>query len=55
MFGDCREALLDVREWSGGPDSCPEVVGRYCRMSGMVGSPYRMSGGCRKAIPHVRE
>ena len=34
MFGSGREALLDIREWSGGPPGCPGVVGRSSRMSG---------------------
>ena len=28
MSGSGQEALLDVREWSGGPSRCPGVVGR---------------------------
>ena len=31
--GCSREALPDVRDWSGGPHSCPGVDGRYSRMS----------------------
>ena len=29
-----REALLNVREWSGGPPECPGEVGRPSWMSG---------------------
>ena len=41
MSGSGREALPDVREWSGRPRGCPGVIGR----------PSRMSGIGRKAIP----
>ena len=34
MSGNGRMALPDVREYSGGPHGCPEVVERLCRMSG---------------------
>ena len=40
-----REALLDVREWSGGPPGFTKVVGRASRMSGWS----------REAHPDVRE
>ena len=40
-----REALTDVRVWSGGPPGCLGVVGR----------PFQMSGCCREALPVVRE
>ena len=33
MFGSCREALPDVRVWSGGSPGCPGVVLRPTRMS----------------------
>ena len=42
MFGsvrealpDVREALLNVRKWSGGPPGCPGVVGRTSRITGI--------------------
>ena len=34
MSGSGRDALRDVREWSGVPQGCPGVVGRTSRMSG---------------------
>ena len=34
MSGSCWEALSEVREWSGGPPRCPEVVRRLSRMFG---------------------
>ena len=40
-----REALLEVREWSGVPPGYPGVVGRSSRMS--------ESG--QEAFPYVRE
>ena len=40
-----REALKDVREWSGGPRGCPGVIGR----------PSRLSGSDWDALPNVRE
>ena len=45
MSGSGREALTDVREWSGGPNRCPGVVRR----------PFRMSGSGREALQDVRE
>ena len=33
MLGSDRYTLLEVREWLGGPPSCPEVVGRHFLMS----------------------
>ena len=44
MSGSGREAMKDVREWSGGPPVCPIIVGRSDRMSGSV----------REALPDVR-
>ena len=41
MIRSGREALLDVREWSGGPPGCPGVVGR----------PSRMTESGREALP----
>ena len=34
MTGSGRDALQDVREWSGGPPKCPGVVLIPSRMSG---------------------
>ena len=45
MSGSGREALPDVREWSGGPPGCLGVVGRTSRMS----------GSSREVLPDVRE
>ena len=54
-----REALPDVREWTGvppgflrGPPGCPGVVGSPTRM---FERPSRMSGCDRKSLPNVRE
>ena len=70
MSGSGREAILDVREWSGGPPGCLGVVERTSRMSGscqetlsdcgrpsqmgMVGSPSSMSESGREAFPEFR-
>ena len=40
-----REALPNVREWSGGPPECP----------GMIGRPSLMSGSGRESLPNVLE
>ena len=45
MSGSSREALPDVREWSGSPQGCLAVVGR----------PSRMSGSSRDALGDVCE
>ena len=45
MSGSGREALGDLREWSGGPPKCPGVVERLTEIYG--------SG--REALPDVRE
>ena len=45
MSGSGRDALLDVREWSGGPPGYP----------GVVGSPLRMSVCDWEALSDVRE
>ena len=42
---DVRAALLDVREWSGGPSGCLGVVGR----------PSWKFGSGREALSNVRE
>ena len=52
MSGSGREALPNVREWSGGPPRCPGVVVKPSRMSGR---PVRMSGSGREAIPDAQE
>ena len=44
IFRIGREVLLEVREWSGGPVRCPEVVGR----------PSRVSGSGQEALPDIR-
>ena len=45
MSISCREALPDVREWSGGRPGCPQLVGRPSLKSGIV----------RETLPNVRE
>ena len=45
MSGSGREALPDVREWSGCTSGCKEVVGR----------PSRLSGSGRATLTDVRE
>ena len=55
MSGSGREALSEVREWSGGPLGGPGVVGRLSRMLGVVGRPYRMSESGREALSDVQE
>ena len=42
MSGSCREALTNVKEWSGGPPGCPVVFERSSRMpeSGLVALPH---------------
>ena len=44
MSGSGRQAIPNVREWSGGPLGSPGVVGR----------PFRMSGCGREALPDDR-
>ena len=34
MSGSGRDAITDVREWTGGPTKCQLVVGSLSRMSG---------------------
>ena len=62
MSGSSQEALLEVRQWSGGPPGSSGVVGRLSRMSGRVlewsgvplkcpgvdGRPSRMSWSVRE-------
>ena len=52
MTDSGREALSDVREWTGGPPESPGVVGSFYRKSE---KPSRMSGSGRVAFPDVRE
>ena len=47
-----REAILDVREWSGNPLECPGCPPGY---PGVVGSPSQMSGSCQDTLPEVPE
>ena len=47
-----REALPDVREWSGGPFGCP---GGSPECPEVVGRPSRISGSGREALPDVWE
>ena len=67
MSGSCREALTDVREWSGGPPGCSggladvqewwealSDVWKALRMPGVVGSPSQMSGSFWKALMDTR-
>ena len=53
-----REVLKDVREWSGGPPTFPEVVERSTLMTRrpfwMSGRPSRMTGSGREALLEVR-
>ena len=44
ISGSCREALPDVRQWSGTPPGYPGVVGRPPKCQGVVGGPPRCSG-----------
>ena len=56
---DVREALLDMREWSGVSLGCPRVVRNPSRLSGRpsrkFGRPYRMYGSCRETFPNVQK
>ena len=59
MFGcgleallDVREALPDVREWSGASSGCPKVVGMSSQMSG---SGQETLSDVREALPDVQE
>ena len=40
MYDSGREALEDLREWSGGPSECPGVVGMPSRMSKSGGDDF---------------
>ena len=50
-----REALPDVREWSGYPPGFPAVVGWPSLMYGSGREAYLMYRSGQKAIPNVRE
>ena len=50
-----REALPHVRECSGSPPVCPVAVGSPFRMSGSCRKTPRMSGNGRDALQDVRE
>ena len=55
MSGSGWEALLDVREWSGGPHGCPRVVGNPPMCPGVALTPSRMSQSGPDALQDVRE
>ena len=55
MSGSGREALPDVREWSGGTPGCPGIIDRPSRMSGSGRSPSRTSGSSRETLGDVWE
>ena len=52
MSGSGREALHDVRKWSGGPTGYPGVILIPFRMSGRTS---RMPGSGREAHQEVQE
>ena len=49
---ECRETLMDVREWSGDPPKCP---GGLPGCSPVAVKPPQMSGSGRKALLDIRE
>ena len=51
MFTSGREALPDVREWSGSSPGCPEVGGRPSRMSGCCREDFLSCLGCPLRCP----
>ena len=55
MSGSGREALADVREWSGCPPGCQGLVGSPSRMSGSGWEAFRMSGSGWEALPDDQE
>ena len=55
MYGSGREALTNVREWSGVYPKCPGVVGKPSQLSVSGGHPSRMSESGREAFLNVRE
>ena len=48
-----REAITDVREWSGRPQGFAGVVRGPPGYLGVVGRPSRISGSGRNALPEV--
>ena len=52
MSGSSQETLRNLREWSGCPPGCPELVGRAFRMS-RTGRETLLN--VRYALPDVRE
>ena len=55
MSGNGREALPDIREWSGDPPKCSVVVGGLYEYLGVVGFPSQMSESCWKTLQDVRK
>ena len=55
MFGSGREALPDVREWSGGPREFTGVVGRPTRITSSGRRPSRISRSGWKTHQDVQE
>ena len=55
MSGNCGEALLYVREWSGDPPSCPGVVGGPPGSPGVVESLSQMSRRPSRMCESARE
>ena len=55
MSGSGREAILNIREWSGCLPGCPGALGSPHGCLGVVGRPSWMSGSGREAIPDVQE
>ena len=53
MSGSGREALGNLREWSGSLFGCPEVVGNPSGMSGFGWKAIPDVRGGREAIPDV--
>ena len=52
MFRSIRDALPDIREWSGGPPGCLRVVGCPSRK---IGRPARRSGNGPDNLQDVPE
>ena len=55
MSGSGRDALPDVREWSGYLGNLREWSGSPPECPGVVGRPSQMSGSGREALLDVRE
>ena len=53
MSSSCREALLDVRKWSGDLPGCVGVVGGPLGCPGVIGMPSTMSWCGREAFTNV--